>query len=393
MKPPTPAPDSATAAAPMALSRPATLKDVAAAAGVSTATVSMILNRRHRFTPEVEERVRAAVSALHYRQNPLARGMATGLSGSVGLVVLDIRNPHFTNVVHGASLSAQAHGYNLIVADVKEDTSIVAQTIDDLARRVDGLIFNLRLPDAIKDLPARLGKPMVLYGQPVPGLEGDLPTPSIQIDCPRAGALLAGHLLEIGVRRIAYVNYTKSMWSDARRDALADALGDRAEILDIPIEVQSLEIGVAVARQLVEAGHIGRCDAIVCYNDFVAVGLLHGLATLGVRVPEDIAVAGFDNIPVSCYVTPSLTTVDMRSEDVGRCAVDRLHAAIKGDRSPTVTMLEPRLMTRASTRVRLDPPLAVVRQPPTVARPAVREPALEVGGDTALPRGADIERL
>ena len=71
--------------------------------------------------------------------------------GAIGLVVLDIRNPHFTNVVHGASLAAQAHGYNLIVADVKEDTSIATRTIDDLARRVDGLIFNMRLPDAIKD--------------------------------------------------------------------------------------------------------------------------------------------------------------------------------------------------------------------------------------------------
>ncbi|MBX4378657.1 hypothetical protein K4H02_26725, partial [Mycobacterium tuberculosis] len=81
---------------------------------------------------------------------PLARGIATGLSGSIGLVVLDIRNPHFTSVVHGASLSAQAHGYNLIVADVKEDTSIVGRTMDDLVRRVDGLIFSMRLPEAIK---------------------------------------------------------------------------------------------------------------------------------------------------------------------------------------------------------------------------------------------------
>lgn len=370
--------DPAGAPGPVPLGKPATLKDVAAAAGVSTATVSMILNRRHRFTPEVEERVRAAVEALHYRQNPLARGMATGLSGSVGLVVLDIRNPHFTNVVHGASLSAQAHGYNLIVADVKEDTSIVAQTIDDLARRVDGLIFNLRLPDAIKDLPARLGKPMVLYGQPLPSHVGDLPAPSVQIDCPRAGALLADHLLEIGCRRIAYVSYIKSLWSDARRDAVAVALAGRAEIVDVPVDVQSLEVGVQVARRL--APDIGRYDAILCYNDFIAVGLLHGLATLGIRVPDDIAVAGFDNIPVSCYITPSLTTVDMRSEDVGRFALDRLHVAIAGgDRSPTVTMLEPRLLARASTRVSLDPPLAIAP-----SRDRARRRPLAVRADLGL---------
>lgn len=338
---------------PAPLGKPATLKDVAAAAGVSTATVSMILNRRHRFTPEVEARVRAAVEALHYRQNPIARGMATGLSGSIGLVVLDIRNPHFTNVVHGASLSAQAHGYNLIVADVKEDTSIAAQAMDDLARRVDGLIFNLRLPDSIKDLPARLGKPMVLYGQARPGLGGDLPVPSIQINAPRAGALLAEHLAGIGCRRIAYIHYTKSIWSAARRDAVAVALAGRAEIVDIPVAVQSLEIGVEVTRAL----DIARYDAILCYNDFIAVGLLHGLAARGVRVPDDIAVAGFDNIPVSCYVTPALTTVDMRSEDIGRFALDRLHNAIaSGDRTPDVTLLEPHLLARTSTRIRIAAP-------------------------------------
>jgi LacI family transcriptional regulator len=351
-------PPRAAADPPPPLAKPATLKDVAAAAGVSTATVSMILNRRHRFTPEVEARVRAAVLALNYHQNPLARGMATGQFGAIGLVVLDIRNPHFTNVVHGASLAAQAHGYNLIVADVKEDTSIATRTIEDLARRVDGLIFNMRLPDAIKDLPMRIGKPMVLYGQPMPDYDGPLPVPSIQIDCPRAGALLAGHFLEIGCRRIAYVGYVKSLWSGARRDAIAAGLGGRAELVEIPITVQSLEIGVAVAEQL--APDIGRYDAIVCYNDLVAVGLLHGLASCGIRVPEDVAVAGFDNIPVSCYITPSLTTVDMRSEDIGRSALERLHTAIAvGDRSATVTLLEPRLLTRASTRVLPAAPLAI----------------------------------
>jgi LacI family transcriptional regulator len=229
---------------------------------------------------------------------------------------------------------------------VKEDTSIAVATIDDLARRVDGLVFSMRLPEAIKELPMRLGKPLVLYGQPMPEV-GPLPVPAIQIDAPTAGRLLGRHLVEAGRRRIVFVGYGKSRWSLDRRLAVEAGIAGRASLEVIDIEVQSMEAGVAVADDIARSGAY---DAAVCYNDFLAIGLLHGLMTRGVRVPADIAVAGFDNIPVSCYVTPSLTTVDMRGEEVGRRAFDALHHAIvTGDRTAAVTMLDPCLMVRAST--------------------------------------------
>ncbi|MFT4174812.1 MAG: LacI family DNA-binding transcriptional regulator [Rhodocyclaceae bacterium] len=328
--------------------RPATLKDVAAAAGVSTATVSMILNRRYQFKPEVEARVREAIVSLNYRQNPGARSMATGLFGSIGLVVLDIRNPHFTNIVHGASIKAQAYGYNLIVVDLKEDISHAAQTVDDLARRVDGLILSLRLPDEARDLPQKLGKPAVLFGQTLQGHFEGIHTPSIRIQGREAAMLLGRHVLETGRRRIMYVGYARSIWNADRIGALRDVAGD-AEVMEMTVDTQTMEAGEAIAASIVYGPH--KIDAIVCYNDVIAIGLLHGLCDLGVRVPDDIAIAGFDNIPVSRYVTPSLTTVDMRSEDLGGCSLERLHRAIdSGDHAPTVELLEPRLMVRASTQ-------------------------------------------
>ncbi|KAF7600257.1 MAG: LacI family transcriptional regulator [Candidatus Dactylopiibacterium carminicum] len=329
--------------------RPATLKDVAAAAGVSTATVSMILNRRYQFKPEVEARVREAIVALNYRQNPGARSMATGLFGSIGLVVLDIRNPHFTNIVHGASIRAQAHGYNLIVVDLKEDVSHAQQTIDDLARRVDGLILSLRLPEAARDLPLQLGKPAVLFGQTLHEPGAPPPSPSIQIRGWEAALLLGRHVLEAGRQRITYVGYGKSIWNADRVNALRE-LANGAEVRELSVDTQTMEAGEAIAASLVYDDY--KTDAIVCYNDMIAIGLLHGLCALGVRVPDDILLAGFDNIPVSRYVTPSLTTVDMRSEDLGGHSLERLHRAIQsGDYSPTVEYLEPRLLVRASTQL------------------------------------------
>ncbi|HSD37968.1 MAG TPA: LacI family DNA-binding transcriptional regulator [Rhodocyclaceae bacterium] len=329
--------------------RPATLKDVAAAAGVSTATVSMILNRRYQFKPELEARVHEAVASLNYRQNPVARSMATGVFGAIGLIVLDIRNPHFTSIVHGASIKAQEYGYKLIVVDLKEDMTHAWQTVDDLARRVDGLILSLRLPETARDLPSQLGKPAVLFGQTMHEPTSPVSSPSIQILGWEAAQMLGRHLMEAGRRRLTYVGYSGSVWNADRVNALR-AVTDDAEIREVFIDNPNMEAGELVAANLVYGDY--KPDAIVCYNDMVAIGLLHGLYNLGVRVPDDVMLASFDNIPVSRYVTPSLTTVDMRSEEIGGGAMERLHRAIQsGDLSPTVELLEPRLMVRASTQL------------------------------------------
>lgn len=329
--------------------RPATIKDVAVAAGVSTATVSMILNGRYQFRPELEARVRAAVEALNYRQNPGARSMATGSFGSVGVLALDIRNPYFTNVVHGASLQAQARGYKVVMVDLKEDVSQAEQTVDDLARRVDGLILSMRLPTPALELPGKLGKPVVFFGQVLEGLSESLPSDSVQIQGREAAMLLARHIIQTGRNRITYVGYSHSRWNADRLAALRE-IAAPASINELLVDAQTMEAGEAIAASLVYGTH--KADAIVCYNDVIAIGVLHGLHRLGIRVPEDISLAGFDDIPVSRFLTPGLTTVDMRSEDLGSRSMIRLHELIEGDTSgKQIQVLEPRLVVRGSTLI------------------------------------------
>src|SRR5262245_38112423 len=124
-----------------------TIRDVAAKAGVSIATVSKFINQTQRFTAPVERKIQAAIDELQYHSNPLARSMITGKTGAVGVAILDISNPHFTNIVKGANRVALEHGYNLLFVDTEESQAREDELLDALSRRVDGLIVSTRMPE------------------------------------------------------------------------------------------------------------------------------------------------------------------------------------------------------------------------------------------------------
>ena len=134
-------------------------------AGVSATTVSKLINRQKSFSPAVEARVRAAIESLDYRQNPAARSMATGQNRVVGLAVQDLRNPHFTGIIQGASQVAEAQGFGLMVVDFKEKELNAQNLLSTLALRVDGIIASSRLPDAALAQLQASRKPAVLFGQ------------------------------------------------------------------------------------------------------------------------------------------------------------------------------------------------------------------------------------
>src|SRR5260221_10058686 len=180
----------------------ATIRDVAAHAGVSIATVSKYINSAQRFTPAVERKIRAAVDALEYQSNPLARSMITGRTGSIGVVILDIGNPHFTSLVKGANRVALEHGYNLLFVDTEESQAREDELLDALSRRVDGLIVSTRMPEDQLGRVLAFGKPVVFSGRPAP--EG---RPSIGIDAYTAAFLLGELLAKQRHRRIAYVGF------------------------------------------------------------------------------------------------------------------------------------------------------------------------------------------
>lgn len=329
------------------MSRPATLQDVASAAGVSATTVSKLINGQKRFSAEVEARILAAIKNLNYQQNLLARSMVTGQTRVVGLAVLDIRNPHFTNIIQGATQVAEAHDYGLMVVDLKEKTQHAENVLRTLAQRVDGLIASSRLPQGALEQLRRSEKPTVLFGQTDPEQMSAPNFSSVRIKGYQAAFMLGRHLQESGRRHITYLAYPRSRWNQERLHGLQDAMPN-ATIRVLELEAQTMEAGEQVAATVLYGAD--KVDAIVCYNDMIAIGLLHESNVLGVRVPEQIAIAGFDNVPVARYLTPPLTTVDMCSELQGQKAMELLLQIIQtGESQPVEIQLEPRLIVRAST--------------------------------------------
>src|SRR5574343_2077450 len=208
----------------------ATIRDVATHAGVSTATVSKFINGGQRFTAEVEERISLAIRQLGYASNPLARGMITGQTGNVGIVILDILNPHFTSIVKGASRVAAQAGLNLLFADVAEGRTPELAMLQALSRRVDGLIVSARLQGGSIEWLEQAGLPAVYYGGR-PALTGGR---SVGTDSHAAGLMLGRHLRERGYRRLAYVGYPAARWSADRfaglRAAFEEADGARWQV-------------------------------------------------------------------------------------------------------------------------------------------------------------------
>jgi LacI family transcriptional regulator len=332
--------------------RSATIRDVAKAAEVSTATVSKFVNGSQRFSADVEARVTRAVQELGWSLNPMARGITTGLSGNIGIVILDIRNPHFTSMVKGAARGAAAAGLNLIVADAAESKAPELAVLRALARRVDGLIVSARLPQPVLQALFETDTPVVFYGGPPP----DPAYHSVCCDNYLAGRMLGRHLRDRGLRKISYIGFPTARWSAERWRGVQDAFeGEEARFQQYEATAPVADEGERLASVVLLSGDMP--DAIVAFNDLLALGLLAEARALGVRVPEQVAVAGFDNIAYGRLGSPSLTSVDMMSEAVGEMAMQRLVEVVQGvQKLPTQhqDVLTCRLMVREST-TRLTP--------------------------------------
>jgi LacI family transcriptional regulator len=329
---------------PPARKRSATIRDVAKAAAVSTATVSKFVNGSQRFSADVEARVTRAVQELGWSLNPMARGITTGQSGNIGIVILDIRNPHFTSMVKGAARSAAVAGLNLIVADAAESKAPELAVLRALARRVDGLIVSARLPQPVLQALVDTGTPVVFYGGPPP----DPAYHSVCCDNYLAGRMLGRHLRDRGLRKISYIGFPTARWSAERWRGVQDAFeGEEARFQDYEAAAPVPEEGERLASVVLLSGDMP--DAIVTFNDLLALGLLAEARALGVRVPEQVAVAGFDNITYGRLGSPSLTSVDMMSEAVGEMAMQRLAEVIAGAQTRHEDVLTCRLMVREST--------------------------------------------
>ncbi|CAE6763787.1 LacI family DNA-binding transcriptional regulator [Paraburkholderia haematera] len=323
-----------------------TIRDVAAAAGVSVATVSKYMNGAQRFSAPVEARLKAAIEELGYRSNPLARSMITGRSRTIGLTILDISNPHFTSVVKGANRVALRHDYTLLLVDTDENQARERPLIEALAQRVDGLIVSSRIPDDEAQWLLDLGKPLVLLRR-----SEALPIPSVGIDNRLATYMLARHLLNLGHRHIAYLGFGQARINDERIRGARECLEEAGLTLDVyDAHAPTARAGQDACSRMMLGPR--RPQAVICYNDLIALGFMKEAMSLGIKVPHELSVTGVDNVPYGEYAAPALTTVDIQSEKMGELAMQKLIDALAGHAEAGHSVFEPRLIVRESTAAR-----------------------------------------
>lgn len=321
----------------------ATIDRVAAAAGVSRATVSRVMNGSPTVAPELADRVRAAAAALQYQPSPAARSLALGRTGTVSLIVPDLSNPMFQDVLRGLSQAAGLHGYRLLVAESNEDPKEEAILAAEARRHSDGLVLaSPRVPDPVlRELSTTLA-PLVLLNRDVPGVE----LPSLSVDYRAGIAMLVDHLLELGHRRLLYLAGPAASVSNRDR---ARALRERADpdtltVTEVPCGAR-FEDGHAAAEAIVSSG----ATAVVAFNDMVAFGAMSALHERGIDVPGDISITGFDDIPFARYTTPPLTTASIPKNELGAQAWERLRALLSQQSPGHNVRFQPRLEVRAST--------------------------------------------
>ncbi|WP_152362880.1 LacI family DNA-binding transcriptional regulator [Microlunatus speluncae] len=329
-----------------------TVHDVARHAGVSIATVSRALNDRSRVSAATRDRVLRIATELGYHPNDLARGLAGMATRTIALLLPDITNPFFPELVKGVQTVADERGHLLLMChNADDEDKAIADLVLLRRKRVDGILLVAGTLPGVGVVAASAGIPTVVLDRRVPGLDADLVT----VDH-RAGARLGvEHLLGLGHRRIAYLTgpadvVSSQERSEGWREALVAAGVEPTPDLVVGGDFTE-DGGYAAGRELLTrpAG----ITAVFAANDLGAIGLLRALTEAGLRVPDDVSVVGFDGVHLAAYTSPRLTTVAQPIFDLGRTAAElllnRLAAAPAPGSEPQTLVLPTRLEIRNST--------------------------------------------
>ena len=320
-----------------------TIKDVARAAGVSPSTVCRALSSPDLVRPETRERVRRSAAELDYSPNRAARGLITGRTGNLGLIVPDLGNPFFPAVVKGIQARAREADHAVFLADTDEDPAAEIQLVRTLAKQVDGIVLcspRMSEPE-LRGFAAQT--PLVMLNRRVGRL------PAVTFDNIDGMRQAVTHLTALGHRRIAYVAGPRTSWSNRERVRglrIAVTVAG-AELVEVGAVQPQFEGGVAAADQVLATG----VTAVIAYNDVIALGLLSRFNGRGIAVPAAISVIGFDDIALSAMVHPSLTTVGLPTKSCGRAGVDLLLGLLQDPVRFGTTRRElgTQLMVRGST--------------------------------------------
>ncbi|PKZ66973.1 LacI family transcriptional regulator [Gordonia terrae] len=331
------------------------MRDVAAAASVSVGTVSNVLNAPGKVSPSTVARVQAAIDQLGFVRNDAARQLRAGRSRCVGMVVLDVGNPFFTDIARAAEQRAADHDLTVLLGTSDDDESREQAYLDTFdEQRVFGLLVSpigddLRRFDSLR----RRGTPVILVDRDA----GGSPFDSVAVDDIAGGLLAVSHLCETGRRRIAFVGGPPGLRqvADRRRGAQAAVDGvDGASLEVVHTSTLSVLAGREAGTALLGRPPGERPDAVFCANDLLAIGVLQAFTMLGgaVAVPDDIAIIGYDDIDFARSAVVPLSSIRQPTTRIGVTAVDLLISAANDPaerHEPSNLVFQPELVARAST--------------------------------------------
>lgn len=336
------------------------LKDVAARAGVSIKTVSNVVHGYQYVSPETRARVARTIDELGYRPNLSARNLRGGRTGVVALALPELASPYFAEIAARVIAVAESRGWTVLIDQTDGLRDRELSVLRGIRRHlIDGVIFSPLAvgPDDLRS--AARDVPLVLIGERVPAGELDeLGIDHVAINNVAAAHAATTHLVDRGRRRIAAIGVQHDASAEVARLRLR---GHRQALQQAGIENPSpawrpqvkawrRADGAAAARRLLQQKE--RPDAVLCFNDLLALGTLRAFAECGVRVPDDIAVAGIDDIEEGRYSTPTLTTIAPDKDAIARTSVELLAARIDGgsaDQESHEAEIGFRLVVREST--------------------------------------------
>jgi LacI family transcriptional regulator len=331
---------------------PANVRDVARLARVSVGTVSNVLNRPDKVTRHTAGRVNDAIQKLGFVRNDVARQLRNGRSRSIGIVVLDVGDPFFSEVARGAEKSAKDRGFALLIGCSDDDCERESDYLHLFEeQRVRGVLI-APTGDAIarlEELRSR-GIPAVLLGRAPEADTHDFS--SVSVDDVEGGRLAVRHLAETGRRRIAFVGgaSTSGQVQDRRLGARQEtAKHPELSFESIATDSSTMAQGVSAAEEIAGRPAERRPDAVFAANDVIAVGLLQGLLKAHISVPEDIALIGYDDISFAESSVVPLSTISQPSELIGSAAVELLLKEDRGMAGHEQLVFQPRLVVRKST--------------------------------------------
>lgn len=337
-----------------------TIKDVAQAAGVSTQTVSRVINNRPEVLPETRAHVQKIIAELGYAPNVIARSLSRGRSNTLGVVGYGLNYFGSTSTLTGIEQKTNELGFSLLLTllDQFQPAHIDRILNHLLSRQVDGIIWTVPgqaqiiewMTAKVQNVPV----PVVFLNKP--GHEDHL---VVNLDSQYGGRLATQHLLEQGYRQIGIITGPTDWWEAQEREK-----GWRAVMREAGFDNDELELLKAAGDWSAASGDMGlhtlyeRCpdlDAVFASNDQMALGALQAARRLGLRVPQDLGVVGFDDLPEAAYFYPSLTTIRQSSEKLGALAVETITEAIKYRQknkpfAPSLSQIKPRLIIRKSSK-------------------------------------------